>query len=859
MFVAPSVVIHPSAEDAWYLRQKVTWGSGAMIGCGAAVARELRWEAEKLAGPQPVRALPVLAAPAARRLVLLGDAGAGKSTLVRYLALVLAGELSDGELDGLAGWLPVLVDVGDWAADPDRTAGTVVSLAAHLHATAEPEPSGVDLDAFLAGDGRAVILVDGLDVIDDPASRDAAAARIAAFADRYPRTRIVVTSRTAGYRRRILDAAGFTHHLLQDLGREQIEMGARRLCAAHRPHDPGAAGRLLAAIDDAPALAELAGSPLLLMILSTGRPEVLDDRRAAYEYVRDVFARPGPGHRGRPTDPDGCPAPVRRHLVADGIVERHTAGELSDDDVVDLFRTRWTDPDWRGVLPHVVAGIPRLAGRAIDPLLRAAPFGYWWTDDPPHHALLAIRCLTEIDIATARTLRTRQIVNTVLDLLEGAYEWEKYSCDERWTRVLVREVRPVLVRLGPAWAGHAGYADWYRLRVSDLSPGLVIEDSVQSLATDIAAGLDPAGAGGNPPTRVVRGPDHPVPAAGERATPVLLDHPSPQERAAALKALAASRHVDADTAARIRDCLSDEWAEVRGAALEAVTALRDLTPEVGAVLRDRVRNEASLPIRRDMVRLLVAGWPDQPETATVLRTLVTTDAGWSVRIEALRALATHWRHDPQTVRYVRGCVVFDPDRRVREIAVRVLFDGWRDEPGTVRFLHGRALEAEDGAVRQIALEALREGWRDDPRTLRFLRRRTVADPEPAIRRLALLRLIDDWRDEPDTAAFVRGRIADPDRFFRLMVVQALAICWPDLPGTLELLHERAVHDWSGDVRAAALRALATGWPDDPDTRRVLRERALLGYVGPDREVARWSLLVGWPDELPELRAASPAV
>ncbi|MFB6392829.1 hypothetical protein [Polymorphospora sp. A560] len=36
-------------------------------------------------------------------------------------------------------------------------------------------------------------------------------------------------------------------------------------------------------------------------------------------------------------------------------------------------------------------------------------------------------------------------------------------------------------------------------------------------------------------------------------------------------------------------------------------------------------------------------------------------------------------------------------------------------------------------------------------------------------------------------------------------------------------------------------------------------RALLEYVGPDREVARWSLLVGWPDELPELRAASPAV
>ena len=39
----------------------------------------------------------------------------------------------------------------------------------------------------------------------------------------YPKVRIIVTSRIVGYKRKILDDAGFVHFTLQDFEKEQIE------------------------------------------------------------------------------------------------------------------------------------------------------------------------------------------------------------------------------------------------------------------------------------------------------------------------------------------------------------------------------------------------------------------------------------------------------------------------------------------------------------------------------------------------------------------------------------------------------------------------------------------------------------
>ena len=173
---------------------------------------------------QPLRrVLDVLVEDASRLAVILGDPGAGKSTLARYLTLSLLEADPDSRLGVLQGYLPLLVELRTYArVRAEAKAETFVEFLAYL-AEAEGYPFNAgQLEEFLRSEGRALVIFDGLDELFDPADRELAAKRIAGFAARYPAIRVLVTSRIIGYRRAILTNSGFEHYTLQDLGDEQI-------------------------------------------------------------------------------------------------------------------------------------------------------------------------------------------------------------------------------------------------------------------------------------------------------------------------------------------------------------------------------------------------------------------------------------------------------------------------------------------------------------------------------------------------------------------------------------------------------------------------------------------------------------
>ncbi|WP_204293630.1 NACHT domain-containing protein, partial [Actinoplanes campanulatus] len=257
--------------------------------------------------------LDVIAEPASRKLVLLGDPGAGKSTLTRYLLLMLAGagipatgatedppgaQERNGQLPvGLRGCLPLLVELRTYA-DPQWRAGreaTFLDLIDHLNDTENMGLPRSVLEPYLDSGGAALVVFDGLDEVFDPLLRAQVTARIEGFAARYPRVRVVVTSRVIGYRRQLLDAAGFGHWMLQDLDAGQVRTFITGWYARSCPDDPAHAARLrerlLAAVTASAAVGELAGNPMLLTILAIigRRRELPRDRRSVYEHAVNVL------------------------------------------------------------------------------------------------------------------------------------------------------------------------------------------------------------------------------------------------------------------------------------------------------------------------------------------------------------------------------------------------------------------------------------------------------------------------------------------------------------------------------------------------------------------------------------------
>ncbi|GAA4948594.1 HEAT repeat domain-containing protein [Actinoplanes utahensis] len=217
--------------------------------------------------------LDVLPGVEQQRFVLLGEPGAGKSAVVRYLALALTWERPDDRLRHLAGHLPILVEVRLYAAA--YSSGECRTFLDYLARRADTDGYQHEPEALrnhLSRNEPAVVIFDGLDEILDARVRDDIAGQIAAFAGTFPRARIIVTSRLAEYQRRILSGAGFAHYTLQDFDSRHTSEFLDRWFRLTQPDRPVEAARrrdlVGAAIRQSRELTELAGNPMLLSILA---------------------------------------------------------------------------------------------------------------------------------------------------------------------------------------------------------------------------------------------------------------------------------------------------------------------------------------------------------------------------------------------------------------------------------------------------------------------------------------------------------------------------------------------------------------------------------------------------------------
>jgi predicted NACHT family NTPase len=153
-----------------------------------------------------------------QKVVILGDPGAGKSSLLQYLALIWA-ELPIRDL--AVPPTPLLVELRTYARD--RQAGTCKDILTFLHGgniTCRLDQQQLH-DKLKAG--HAIALFDGIDEVFDPALRDEVVTDIHRFTNDYPQVRVIATSRWLGYKVQRLRDAGFQHFMLQDLEDEQIE------------------------------------------------------------------------------------------------------------------------------------------------------------------------------------------------------------------------------------------------------------------------------------------------------------------------------------------------------------------------------------------------------------------------------------------------------------------------------------------------------------------------------------------------------------------------------------------------------------------------------------------------------------
>lgn len=821
-------------------------------------------------------AFDVVGQPGAGLAVLLGDPGAGKSTLARYVALTLAQEQAEERLSSLRGYQPVLVELRDYSLSRDR----YETLTDYLSFRARSDGLGVSgevLDGHLRAGGKALILLDGLDELFDPREREAVSRQIAGFAAAYPSARVLVTSRVVGYRPRILREAGFRHYTIQDLDPKQIDGFLEswyRLALHDRPAvATGRRERLAKAIRESPSIRELAGNPLLLTILAIiGKHQELPrERWKVYDHAASVLVQHWDVNKHL-QDARVDAAVIReddkkellRRLAyrmqtgAQGLAGNHLWHDELAAEIEDYLRSRFQyEPGQAAAIANSM--IDQFRERNFV-LARYGSKIYGFV----HRGLLEFFCASEI---VARFEKTRALSETALITEVFGGHWE----DQAWTEVLrliagmvdvsiadriitdlVTEARPV------------------RSTVLDRPPLDAVTLAAQCLVEirNISAAAHSAGHTLRALIETLRRPIRSFAEDRDQrlekailpaVTAIGARWPGREEylawfdgyggrtgvRPAALFAarFAAALFPDSD---RVRDELAERARihPISDQRRAAVLGLAEVWPDRDATRETvlRVARDPIIQVRLAATEALSEHWATHPSVLAALTT-AAHDYSYDVRRSALVALSTHWTAEPITYAAVRDALL-DHDNDVREAALRALVARWAGHADTLPAVHRMLRHDPHWNVRQAALEVLVNGWSDEPETLPMVQR-AAAEVDEDVREAALDALVARWADHPDTLPTVQRALGDVDEDVRAAAVDLLAARWPEHPDTCGLI-ESAGRDINGTVRYMALRALVNLSGGSDGVLGVLR-RAVEDPEAGVRSDAIVGLAAGWSD------------
>lgn len=166
------------------------------------------------------------------RAVLLGDPGAGKSTLADKLCFDLATH-TDEKLVAGRGLLPILVVLREYSAEKAAHGFSILEfIERKAESTYQLPPPPPDAFKYLLLNGQAMVIFDGLDELLDTSRRREISSDIESFCNYYGSVPVLVTSRKVGYEQAPLDHGRFEAFYLDAFDEGQVEEYATNWFAA---------------------------------------------------------------------------------------------------------------------------------------------------------------------------------------------------------------------------------------------------------------------------------------------------------------------------------------------------------------------------------------------------------------------------------------------------------------------------------------------------------------------------------------------------------------------------------------------------------------------------------------------------
>jgi hypothetical protein len=159
-----------------------------------------------------------------RLILITGEAGSGKTTSLRRIALILL----DQALAADDAEIPVLVNATDAVAAEDGADARLLDTIWRVTAKLTPEARACFTREALTA-GRVTVLIDGYDELSGEAERIALLASVRQFYDQFPNCRLILSSRDYSFVERVSDHAPFSRYHISPINFKQAEKLIHRL------------------------------------------------------------------------------------------------------------------------------------------------------------------------------------------------------------------------------------------------------------------------------------------------------------------------------------------------------------------------------------------------------------------------------------------------------------------------------------------------------------------------------------------------------------------------------------------------------------------------------------------------------
>lgn len=805
-----------------------------MLDAGEINAKELE-DAEKQADKlrqeyysQPLRsvldvvkdALQTVHAGIARKLVILGDPGSGKSSLIRYLALSWV-DLTEPDIHGTSP-IPIVIELGSYGRWQCAGRKDLVRYLEEAPGWSD-WPKGV-LDGLVKQSGRVVMLLDGLDEVFDVQMRANVIEDIQRFSSQYSQTPIIITSRVVGYQRRQLPDE-FQHFMLQDLDLDQITNFVNRWHEVAFENDALAApkrDRLIKAIHQSKSIAMLAGNPLLLtmMAILNRNQDLPRDRVDLYAQASRVLLHQWDTERAL-SDYPGINTEIglrektdilRRIALHMQAADGGLKGNLIDGNTLTYLIEDYLQSE----LNFYQA---RAAARAVVDQLRQRNFILCFVGADSyafvHRTFLEYYCAA--DFVHQFNITKKLQINDLIAL------FDQHCRDDEWREVL------------------------------RLICGQIDQQFVQVIVETLSAHVDLDNWDGYLPLLEL---PLAVWCLGEARNKGKLGGVTESLLDLCVRAICNAEITDlrsesdqwlfeigyAVEQSGIRVKLKPEWEDMVFEAIETLKHTIYVWPHFiraatgnREYIVDLAINCPESSTRWQAIEALSDGWPDETTRSLITQVALQDDDDLPRRI-ALYALTDKWP-DSATRDLLFQKVTQDEDASTRSSALRLLADKWQDPP-IRELVVERAVHDEGYVARSNALELLVEKWPDST-TRDILIQRLSRDLHYSPRNSALRGLAETWSDQSTRELVIRHAVQDRYYSTRSAALQILADVWPD-QASQDLIVNRVVQDRHNLPRCTAMQILARLWPEQ-STKELLVRRSVKAKIITERAVASYLL------------------